>query len=151
MNCWGIRQTMNDMNVFKYAFPYNWKYPAGILKNISRTPRVFKWAWQRINQGVADCDVWNFDSYLTSIIPIALRELAEGVSYPHAFNSAEEWHDLLNEIADEIEFGAADELTWFPENFDCTSNEYMAEKRKREKARRLGFERIAQYLDDLWD
>lgn len=142
---------MNDKNVFKYAFPYNWKYPFGILKNISRTPKLFKWGWQRINQGVADCDVWNFDSYLTSIIPTALRKLADGHSYPQAFNSAEDWHDILNSIANQIEYGAADDLTWFPENYEYTRDEYMAEKVKHEKARRLGFERIAEYLDDLWD
>lgn len=142
---------MNDKNVFKYAFPYNWKYPFGILKNISRTPMLFKWGWQRINQGVADCDVWNFDGYLTSIIPTALRKLADGYSYPSRFNSAEEWHDLLNSIANQIEYGAADDLTWFPENYEYTRDEYMAEKVKREKARRLGFERIAEYFDDLWD
>ena len=142
---------MNDKNIFRYAFPYNWKYPSGILKNISRISRLFKWGWQRIDQGIADCDVWNLDGYLTSIIPTALRKLAEGCSYPHAFNSAEEWHDILNSIANQIEYGAADDLTWFPETYEYTRDEYMAEKVKREKARRLGLERIAEYVDDLWD
>lgn len=142
---------MNNLNVLNYAFPYSWKRPAGILKNISRAPKIFKWSWQRINQGFADCDVWNFDSYLTSIIPGALRELTKGCSYPHELGSEEEWHDLLNAIADEIEYGVADEDTWFPKDYEYSWDEYSLEKLKREKARRSGLERVARYLDDLWD
>ena len=68
-----------------------------------------------------------------------------------ALQARREWHDILNSIANQIEYGAADDLTWFPENYEYTRDEYMAEKVKREKARRLGLERIAEYFDDLWD
>ena len=61
-------------NVFKqYYCP--WRYPSNWIKNIRLFFRRYKWAYQRAKRGYADCDIWNFDSYLEKIISKGLREL----------------------------------------------------------------------------
>ena len=136
-------------NPFKYAFCYNWLRPAGFLKNISRIHLGFKWAWQRIFRGYADCDTWNFDDYLLEIIVGGLRHLADYThSYPESFGSCENWEAWLRETADMIEEG--NDTEWWYEDeipYVDTTNEI----KRRQEVLNNGLSRLTEHFKSLWD
>ena len=127
-----------DNSVFH--FPYSWKRIYGITGNLKQIPRMFKWAYQRVMRGYADCDVWDFDSFLINIIPAALRQLAEGYSYPHEFNSPEEWSKWLIETAELFEQA-------YEGDFNCLKEEWEERQQKLNKA----FDRLKEQFGNLWD
>ena len=55
------------------ALGKKFKMPA-ILKYLKR---CIKWSCQRIVRGYAECDVWNMDGYLQSLIPDMLQDLRD--------------------------------------------------------------------------
>ena len=106
---------MNRLNVFsdKVAMYYPWKYIRNLPKNIESVIRRFKWAYQRITKGYANCDLWNLDHYLAKLIASAVRELAEtGMGFPgdEEFPTEESWEEYLKTIADFFEMYLDDEL-----------------------------------------
>lgn len=63
--------------------------------------RRIRWFVQRGKRGYADCDWWNMDSYLVSIIlPMLKRMKADEIGYPgHGKASTpEKWGTLLDEM-----------------------------------------------------
>lgn len=136
------------MNNSVFNFPYSWARFHGIVGNIKRIPRMFKYAWQRMNRGYADCDVWNFDTYLVSIITSGLRHLAEyGHTYAFEF-TPEEWEHWLKETADMLEEGADDDW-WI--NWDIPGETYQKEQERRKLLFNEAFDRLKEHFGDLWD
>jgi len=71
---------------------------------IKYIPRKIKWFIQRGKRGYADCDLWNFDTYLEKVLSKGLRDFAKNASgYPGGFDTFENWQVQLNNIADLIE------------------------------------------------
>ena len=125
-----------NSSVFQF-FPYNWKRPRGFIGNIKYIPRMLKWAKQRIIRGYADCDVWNFDSFLATVISSGLRDLAELHSYPFSFGSHEEWSRWLIETAELFEEA-------YNEDFIITGEEYQQKINK-------ALDRLREQFGNLWD
>lgn len=66
---------------------------------IREFPRRVKWFIQRGRRGWADCDVWNFDTYLARVIgegAAKLRDISHG--HPGELNEFE-WSEILSQIA----------------------------------------------------
>ena len=72
--------------------------------------REIKWRWQRSKRGWAECDVWNLDAYLCSILAGALKNMEEdtngspclGDSPPESCKGCscnEQWHKELRDAA----------------------------------------------------
>jgi len=59
------------------------------IGNVRRFPREVKWFIQRGRRGYSDQDVWDMHSYLDSIIPPMLRELAD-MAHGHPCNPFDE-------------------------------------------------------------
>lgn len=136
------------MNNSVFKFPYNWARLHGIIGNIKHIPCIFKYAWQRITRGYADHDVWNFDTYLTSIITSGLRDLAE---YGHTFAldfTPEEWKNWLKETADMLEEGADND--WWTD-WNMPGEAYQKESERRELLFNEAFDRLKDHFGDLWD
>lgn len=92
---------MNRLNVFDNPY-YKWRYPSCWWKNIRMFFRSFKYAWQRITKGYADCDTFNLDSYYLDIFAGTLYHLADNhFAYPgdDRFPNDELWTTYLKEMA----------------------------------------------------
>ena len=61
-----------NSNVFRNPWLFR-RHPVRWLRCFFRS---FKYAWQRITRGWADCDVWEMDEYLLQILPEMLDALA---------------------------------------------------------------------------
>lgn len=62
--------------------------------------RNLKYAYQRACRGYSDCDVWNLDSYLATLIAESLISLADDtVGYPISMSSPEAWDETLRNVA----------------------------------------------------
>ena len=92
---------MNELNVFKNPY-YKWRYPSCWIKNIRMFFRSFKYAYQRITKGYANCDVWDLDSYYLTLMHDTLNYLAEHhCGYPgdKEFPEDEDWTKYLKDMA----------------------------------------------------
>lgn len=61
-------EKIKEIYYFFYRLWYN---------EISYFPKRIKWFFQRGWRGYADCDTWDFHSYLCKVIPGGLKQLAE--------------------------------------------------------------------------
>lgn len=99
--------------------------------------RNFKYAKQRVVRGYADCDTWNFASFLRKVFADGLVYLSEiNHGYPDRYGSAEKWEKELLRIS-----GLVRELDEFLDEFSETHDE-----RKNEVC-----EWLKENFDDLWD
>lgn len=144
----------DEMNVLaRWYLP--WRYPCNWWKNIKHFIRSWKWAYQRVTRGYADCDVWNLDCYYSTIIPRTLRALAASShGYPMKLvediygpqNSDDEmyklWQNYLIETA--AHFEKSEEL----DSDDTFSMEIYKESMEELQ---LGFDMLIQAYRDLWD
>lgn len=92
---------MNNLNVFNNPY-YKWRYPSCWWKNIRMFFHSFKYAWQRITKGYADCDTFDLDSYYLDILSGTLNYLAENhYGYPgdSKFPTDEDWTAYLKKMA----------------------------------------------------
>ena len=65
--------------------------------------RLEHYVQQRAQNGLADCDTWNFDAYLGWIIVKGLRQLARTThSYPGRFYDCDTWRGILESLADDF-------------------------------------------------
>lgn len=128
---------MNSENILRKVYCWGWHTPAGIWRNILRTKYLFKWTYQRFARGYADCDIWNFDGFLATVISSGLRDLAELHSYPFGFGSHEEWSKWLIETAELFE-------ETYNEDFIITGEEYQQKINK-------AFDRLKEQFGNLWD
>lgn len=131
---------MNSENILRKVYCWGWHTPVGIWRNILRTKYLFKWTYQRFVRGYADCDVWNFDSYLLNVIIGGLKGLAEGHSFPHDFACAEDWEDWLNKTAQVFT-----EAIIVEKDFGSTIPTVKKDIIK------VALTRLGEYFYDLWD
>lgn len=108
------------LNIWK-QFPKGGYYLNHPVRFIRHLFRPFKWAWQRVTRGYADCDLWDMDRHLIKLLPQMLKQLSVSAKdYPQnvhlSFASATEWSDYLKNIAEH--FMNADE------DFCPQKNEY---------------------------
>ena len=92
---------MNPLNVFNNPY-YRWRYPDCWLKNARMFFRSFKYAYQRITRGWANCDTWDLDSYYSKIFNGTLNYLADNHwGYPgnNQFPDDESWTKYLKVMA----------------------------------------------------
>lgn len=67
-----------------------------LWEKITAVPKEIKWFVQRGRKGYADCDVWEFDSYLAQVISGGLKELSKNqYGSPVKFRSQAEWGKWL--------------------------------------------------------
>lgn len=141
-----------DMNcMFRYIVKH-WWYPRFIGETFSRLIHGIKYAWQRINEGICDTDVWNLDFYISKVIVDGLRRLAKTAhGYPTEFGSFENWAKWLNDTADMIDQG----INFNEENaefFDSwTTDELIKKETESYKTWKEGLYRVADYIGNLWD
>ena len=96
---------MNYLNVFKNPY-YSWIYPKGWIKNCKMFFRSFKFAWQRITRGYADCDTWDLDTFYLYMFRDTLNHLADHhYGYPgdEEFPEDEDWTKYLKNMADKFD------------------------------------------------
>ena len=132
---------------------------------ISRNPfkkffKRIKFSIQRIKYGFCDWDTWSLDTYLSTMIPDALRKFAKDtICYPYdlAIDDFEDedavmnkWRAEINKIADLIEDGGK------PYDFSLDEYEVLSEKeckklveKKRENLKE-GFRLLSERFGDLW-
>jgi hypothetical protein len=132
-----------------------------IRYRVPRLPRhicsEIYWFIQRGKRGYADCDVWDFDHYLTKVIPGALRQLKRiSHGYPNDL-TPEKWDKILEQIIEGFELAHKGVTTLD----DYTKNEKVykmfrkndidsptkAEVKKVDR----GFKLFQKYFGALWD
>lgn len=76
--------------------------------------RRIRWFYQRGKRGYADCDLWNFDTYLEEVLSKGLRDFAKTTSsYPDGYETFEDWKAELNQVADLVEkFNPDNSIDW---------------------------------------
>jgi len=118
-----------------------WEVPEGIYKNI-------KSFLQRGWRGYAECDLWNFDSYLREILASGLKEYIKNInSYPGTKEvpTLKKWKKILEEMQEGFQAVIDYEETGW-ENDPC----YLLHKKvykKQEKSLKL----LTKWFDSLWD
>ena len=161
---------MHPLNVFNNPkLPL--KYPSNWISTIRMWRRSFKYAYQRITRGIADCDYWDLDSYFLKIFVEGLDLLREkGWGYPgnEEFPTPESWHDYLKEMRDC--FYRADESNdyyptpkgdiWWkgvcageedPDASKLMCHEEWSNFEKREKDMEKGLDMMKKVFFQLWD
>ena len=120
--------------------------------------KEIKWFIQRGKRGYADCDIWDFDSYLCRIIVPALRQLKEdsfgcpSEMYDKKAKNDEchRWSEALEEMAQGFE--ANEEL--HKPRFFLKDGEKKLDleqiKQLNEKMQR-GLGLFVKYFGSLWD
>jgi hypothetical protein len=116
--------------------------------------KEIKYFIQRGIRGYSDRDLWDFNYYLSSMLPKALRQLAgQTISYP-CFQKGftfEKWQKALNKMADGIEaYDIADDKfsKYILENkVDLYIKKMDIAKRKQDNALKL----FVKYFNNLWD
>jgi len=141
-----------------------WWIRYGIWTWITDRPQKIKWFFQRGFRGYADCDVWDFDDYLTDVISNGLKHLKEN---QHGIPTSiwtkyiklddlktadretkeiaadKEWKIILNQIIEG--FDAARVLI----DYSCELDE--KERKEIEQIRQRGFDLFKEYFFNLWD
>ncbi len=151
---------MNQLNVFNYANRYSFK----------SWFRVFKYAYQRVVRGYADCDIYNLDFYYLSLFEESLKSLAkESHGYPSEFDTYQNWINYLNEMAQKfyqanesnnfyktpqsdkwyawIEEHPAEDNPYINDMIEEENMNYLA----RQKDMQDGLDMMKKVFFDLWD
>lgn len=100
---------MNVLRDFPYR-PYHYlRHPLTFLRHCILN---LKAAWRRATRGFCDMDVAECAERLLALIPLMLRQLARGDSYPATgeFPTLESWHKYLEDLASQFE--AVQEDNW---------------------------------------
>lgn len=123
---------MNKLNVFSNKDGFG-----RLSKNTVYFFDNFRYAKQRITRGFADCDIWDFNSYLKKLFAGGLDCFAANLhSYPERYGSAENWEKELRRVASLVRKLNTDE-DGRPDDYDEIKNEV--------------FEWMRDNFDDLWD
>ena len=68
--------------------------------DVPRRLRSFKWLWQRMTRGWADCDTWSADAYLREVIPQMLEHLRDYMpGHPYGLTK-KKWDGILTKIVE---------------------------------------------------
>lgn len=119
---------------------YYWTHP----RRLRELRRAIKWRIQRARRGYSDCDVWNFDGYLSKVISGGVRQLiTELHGWPGPPMTFDEWKAILGKIADGFEAHAI-------LHEECVS---LADPRcaELERKREEGFRLFIEWFGGLWD
>ena len=169
---------MHKQNVFNNPY-YKWRFPDCWAKNLRMLFRSFKYAYQRVTRGWANCDTWDLDSYLEHILYETLNYLADNHwGYPgdEKFPNDESWTKYLKDMAQKFYNGNETNdvyptpegdkwWNWIEEHpnksleFPSKDNPYIdsmcAEERKNAELREAdiqeGLKMIAAVWKNLWD
>ena len=132
----------NENNVLFAYMDCSRRVSRRVLCNIVCFFRNFKYAKQRVVRGYADCDTWNFASFLRKVFADGLVYLAENSSsYPAGYGSYENWEKELRRVADLVR--KLDDIYW-DWMFKRTEDEYIEMKNEV-------FDWLRENFDDLWD
>lgn len=114
-------------NVMKCGI-YSWA-PRFWFRNLKQLIRNCKFAYQRVTRGYADCDIWDFDSYLSELIINGSKHLADTThSYPvklandEVINDYQKWQEYLYKMASHFE--KVNELEWEFANYEEIEKEF---------------------------
>lgn len=95
---------MSDLSVSKR---HSW---INLFHTYHLSPKFFKYSWQRITRGYADCDCWEIKGYLSEIIPGMLQHLRDNhvgspcldTSYIHSIDETDyndsAWDGVLDNM-----------------------------------------------------
>lgn len=146
-----------------------------IPRNIKIFFRSLKWSVQRIKRGYSDCDVWDFDQYITRVLADGLMQLAlTAHGYPGSgeYSTMDSWEQALIEASNYFyTYAYEDALTnpfkdeflkiYDKETEDCTEEDeivldnYFEVERELEEIRNdsvvAGFEWLGQNIRRCWD
>ncbi|MBR3439102.1 MAG: hypothetical protein IKH13_06345 [Clostridia bacterium] len=123
---------MNKLNVFSNKDGFG-----RLSKNIVCFFDNLKYAKQRAVRGFADCDTWDFNSYLKKLFADGLDYFAANLhSYPERYGSAENWEKELSRVASLVRKLDADDDER-PDDYDEIKNEIL--------------DWMKDNFDDLWD
>jgi len=113
--------------------------------------KKIKWFIQRGKRGWADCDTWNFDTYIAGVIRGGTEYLLKhGHGYPSALTD-EKWREILKEIVWAFDYLCAETDIWW-KNVECFGSQYADEyQRKQRKRARKGLVYFVKYFQYLWD
>ena len=132
---------------------------------ISRNPfkslfRKIKYSIQRIKYGFCDWDTWDLDTYLSTMIPEALRKLARDTNgYPADFAIddfededavMDKWRAELNKMADLIEEGGKSYAFSLDEYEGLSEEECKKLSEKKRENLKEGFRLLSEHFEDLW-
>lgn len=127
---------------------------------------AIKWFIQRGKRGFADCDIWQFDYYLSNLIEKGIKRLSE-ISHgiPNNLKDLDEWKDILEKI--QRSFHIAKLIAngeWIYVSFDDWTEEKYKENKKtfnRHNVIVMDLETVIRYEEglflfkkyyyDLWD
>ena len=129
---------------FNYNFTYYLTHPWEIFDELYREVKYFL---QRGWRGYADCDIWNFDHYLSRLLADGLKILASGNSYPgqKKFDTAKKWEDALKlnskRFQDYIDY---EETGW-------EDDEDFSKLKKVYKEREKAIKFVGKWFGNLWD
>jgi hypothetical protein len=124
------------------------------IKNLKYFVKNIKFAKQRITRGYADCDVWDFDKYLYSVIKGGLSTLSDiAVGYPSKYEDFESWKSDLLRVASLID--DVDMDSKIDEYFDVyggiDKKKYYEAYTKSELNKTELFQWLREHIDNLWD
>lgn len=121
--------------------------------NLIRMAKNLKYAKQRVLRGYADCDVWNLDKFLYSIIKnglVSLSEISSG--YSDKYNDLQSWKDELvrvSKIVDDIDMDK--NIDSYYDNGEFSKSKYYEMYAKSEILKTELFHWIRVNIDSLWD
>jgi len=138
---------------------YFWDYPQDTIRNI-------KWFIQRGKRGFADCDIWQFDYYLSHLIENGIGRLSDVVhGIPNSLKDLDDWKNILGKIR--RSFHIAKLIAngeWIYVSFDDWTEEKYKEDKKiydRHNVIVMDLETVIRYEEgiflfkkfyfDLWD
>ena len=114
-------------------------------------PRKVKWFIQRGKRGYADCDLWNFDTYLAKLFKNGLNDFANNATgWPDGdYETFEEWIDKIREIAALTDYFNSDNII----NWDSslTNESWKEAEEQAYVARSVFFDWMKEHFCALWD
>jgi hypothetical protein len=113
---------------------YLWYVP---VRYLDMLPRRIYWFFQRGYRGYADCDTWDFDRYLATVISQGLKQIKK---YHHGLEPTKKELDIMIK-------GFEANLKIQDLNFDPQSKEVVILKLKFNR----GMELFKKYFNYLWD
>ena len=89
---------MNRLNRIFYNF-LSWRYINSWPHNFKQIFRNIKYCWQRATKGYCDADLWNFDSFLATVISEGLKDFNKKRHGHPGTTTDEEWSKVLEEMS----------------------------------------------------
>ena len=161
---------MHKLNVFNNPkLPL--RYPKNWLRMTRTFFRSFKWAYQRITRGIANCDCWDWNSTILAYLNEGLDWfINHTISYPgdDEFPTYESWINYLKEIK-QLLYRADETNEYYPtpcgdlwwttvqrgeENADLVKamgEEAKSNDRLREQDFNKAWEMLGHVFWNLWD